>query len=159
MKNNKMIKGLLFISFAVLMQACEAPVPDEKLQKMKAEGLAFLKDNQKKPGVQVTPSGLQYEVLTQGEGPNPESSDTVEVHYSGTLIDGEEFDSSYKRGETLSFPLNRVIKGWTEGLQLMNTGSKYRLTIPYDLAYGERGKGGIPPYATLVFEVELIAIK
>jgi len=159
MRNNILFKAFLMLCFCLFIQACEAPIPDEKLNEMKSEGEAYLNQNQSKPNVKVTASGLQYEVMAEGTGDKPKATDTVEVHYRGTLIDGEEFDSSYKRGETLSFPLNRVIKGWTEGLQLMNTGSKYRLTIPYDLAYGERGKGGIPPYATLIFEVELVAIK
>ncbi|TKB48724.1 FKBP-type peptidyl-prolyl cis-trans isomerase [Ferrimonas sediminicola] len=126
---------------------------------VKAEGEAFLAENAKKEGVQVTDSGLQYKVITQGEGAKPAATDTVEVHYRGTLIDGTEFDSSYKRGESISFPLNGVIKGWTEGLQLMSVGSKYELYIPSDLAYGERGAGqSIPGNAALVFEVELLGI-
>ncbi|MBF0590113.1 MAG: FKBP-type peptidyl-prolyl cis-trans isomerase [Magnetococcales bacterium] len=125
------------------------------------ESRMFLEENAKKEGVTVTESGLQYEVLTQGDGPKPASRDTVRVHYAGTLVDGTEFDSSYKRGEPISFPLNRVIKGWTEGLQLMPVGSKYRLTIPGDLAYGPRGmpQAGIGPDATLVFDVELLGIE
>ena len=107
----------------------------------------------------TTASGLQYEVLTEGTGPKPKATDTVTVHYKGTLIDGKVFDSSYDRGEPISFPLDRVIKGWTEGLQLMSVGSKYRLTIPSQLGYGAAGAGGvIPPNATLVFEVELLKI-
>ncbi|WP_028109146.1 FKBP-type peptidyl-prolyl cis-trans isomerase [Ferrimonas futtsuensis] len=126
---------------------------------VKAEGEAFLAENAKKEGVNVTESGLQYKVITEGEGAKPAATDTVEVHYRGTLIDGTEFDSSYKRGESISFPLNGVIKGWTEGLQLMNVGSKYELYIPSDLAYGERGAGqSIPGNAALVFEVELLGI-
>lgn len=107
----------------------------------------------------TTASGLKYEVLTEGSGPKPIATDTVTVHYKGTLTDGKVFDSSYDRGQPLSFPLNRVIKGWTEGLQLMSVGSKYRLTIPSDLGYGAAGAGGvIPPNATLIFEVELLKI-
>ncbi|SDJ32440.1 FKBP-type peptidyl-prolyl cis-trans isomerase FkpA [Ferrimonas sediminum] len=128
-------------------------------QAAKAEGEAFLAENAKKEGVKVTESGLQYKVLTEGEGAMPVAADTVEVHYRGTLIDGTEFDSSYKRGESISFPLNGVIKGWTEGLQLMTVGSKYELYIPSELAYGERGAGAsIPGNAALVFEVELLSI-
>jgi FKBP-type peptidyl-prolyl cis-trans isomerase len=123
-------------------------------------GKKFLEDNAKKAGVKTTPSGLQYKVLTEGTGKKPKGTETVTVHYRGTLIDGTEFDSSYKRGESISFALNRVIAGWTEGLQLMPTGSKYEFYIPYNLAYGERGAGSvIPPYATLIFEVELLGVK
>ena len=119
----------------------------------------FLEDNKGKEGVVALDSGLQYKVITEGSGAKPSASDTVEVHYKGTLIDGSEFDSSYKRGQTISFPLNGVIKGWTEGLQLMTVGSKYELFIPSELAYGEQAIGGvIYPGATLIFEVELISI-
>ena len=110
--------------------------------------------------VQTTASGLQYEVITEGAGKKPQATDTVVVHYRGTFPDGKEFDSSYKRMEPISFPLNGVIDGWTEGLQLMTVGSKYKFTIPPQLAYGKRGAGGvIPPNATLIFEVELIDIE
>jgi FKBP-type peptidyl-prolyl cis-trans isomerase len=126
----------------------------------KEAGEKFLQENAKKPGVQSTASGLQYKVIVEGTGAKPSASDTVEVHYRGTTIDGKEFDSSYKRGQSISFPLNRVIAGWTEGLQLMSVGSKYELYIPYQLAYGERGAGGaIPPFAALIFEVELLGIQ
>ncbi len=126
-----------------------------------AECQAFLDENAKKDGVQVTESGLQYEHLVVGDGPAPSASSTVTVHYSGTLIDGTEFDSSYKRGETISFPLGGVIPGWTEGLQLMKVGGKTRFVIPHDLAYGANPNPNspIPPYATLVFEVELFEVK
>lgn len=124
----------------------------------KAAGEAFLAENAGREGVQVTDSGLQYEVLTEGSGPRPRSDDYVTVHYRGTLLDGTEFDSSYG-GEPAQFRLDQVIPGWTEGLQLMSQGSKYKLFIPSDLAYGPRGAGGtIGPNETLVFEVELIAI-
>lgn len=124
------------------------------------EGEDFLKENGKREGVVSTPSGLQYEVITMGTGPKPVATSTVKTHYRGTTLDGTEFDSSYKRNEPLSFPLNGVIKGWTEGLQLMPVGSKFRFFIPYDLAYGERGAGQlIGPFETLIFEVELIAIE
>ena len=114
-----------------------------------AEGEAYQAENKARDGVQVTDSGLQYEVLTEGDGPKPAVTDTVSVHYVGTLLDGTEFDSSVARGEPAEFGLNGVIPGWTEGLQLMNTGSKYRFVIPSDLAYGERGAGGaIGPGAT-----------
>ena len=127
-----------------------------------AAGDAFLKDNAAREGVSVTDSGLQWEVLEKGKdgSAKPKATDTVKVHYAGTLIDGTEFDSSYKRGEPIEFALNRVIPGWTEGVQLMPIGSKYRFVIPYDLAYGERGSPpAIPPKATLVFVVELLDIK
>ncbi len=126
----------------------------------KAEGEKFLAENAKREGVKVTASGLQYEVLEPSLGQKPKATDTVRVHYEGTLIDGTVFDSSYKRGESISFPLNGVIKGWTEGLQLMSIGSKYKFFIPYQLAYGERGAGAsIPPYAALIFTVELLGIE
>ena len=124
------------------------------------EGKKYLEENQAKEGVQVTESGLQYEVISEGDGPKPAASDTVRVHYVGTLLDGTEFDSSVARGQPAEFPLNGVIPGWTEGLQLMNTGSKYRFVIPSELAYGNRGAGQlIGPGATLIFEVELLEIK
>ena len=127
--------------------------------KVKEEGENFLAKNAKREGVKTTASGLQYEVLEGTLGQKPKATDTVRVHYEGTLIDGTVFDSSYKRGEAISFPLNQVIKGWTEGLQLMSVGSKYKLYIPYQLAYGERGAGGnIPPYAALIFTVERLGI-
>ena len=124
------------------------------------EGIKFLEENKKKEGVVVTASGLQYKVLTAAEGDKPAAANTVEVHYHGTTIDGNVFDSSVDRGEKISFPLNGVIKGWTEGVQLMSIGSKYRFFIPSELAYGTRGAGAaIPPNATLIFDVELFSIK
>ena len=126
----------------------------------KAAGEAFLAENAKREGVKVTESGLQYEVLEATIGQKPKATDKVHVHYEGTLIDGTVFDSSYKRGESITFGLNQVIKGWTEGLQLMSIGSKYKLYLPYQLAYGERGAGAnIPPYAALIFTVELLGIE
>lgn len=126
----------------------------------KAEGEKFLAENAKREGVKVTPSGLQYEILEPSLGQKPKATDTVRVHYEGTLIDGTVFDSSYRRGESITFPLNGVIAGWTEGLQLMSIGSKYKFFIPYQLAYGERGAGqSIPPYAALIFTVELLGIE
>ena len=123
-------------------------------------GQAFLAANAKKEGVTTTASGLQYKVLEAGTGARPSAKDSVNVHYRGTFIDGKTFDSSYDRGEPISFPLNGVIKGWTEGVQLMPVGAKYEFYIPYDLAYGERGAGGvIPPYAALIFVVELLGIE
>ncbi len=122
-------------------------------------GKKFLEENLKKDGIKSTASGLQYEVIKEGDGAQPAATDVVEVHYHGTLLDGTVFDSSVDRGETTSFPLNRVIPGWTEGLQLMKEGGKYRFFIPYDLAYGERGAGAdIKPYSTLIFEVELFKV-
>ena len=126
----------------------------------KAAGEAFLVENAKREGVKVTESGLQYEVIEATIGQKPKATDKVRVHYEGTLIDGTVFDSSYKRGESITFGLNQVIKGWTEGLQLMSIGSKYKLYLPYQLAYGERGAGAnIPPYAALIFTVELLGIE
>ncbi len=126
----------------------------------KEAGEKFLAENAKREGVKVTESGLQYEILEPSLGQKPKATDTVRVHYEGTLIDGTVFDSSYKRGESITFPLNGVIKGWTEGLQLMSIGSKYKFFIPYQLAYGERGAGAsIPPYAALIFTVELLGIE
>lgn len=123
------------------------------------EGNAFLTQNKTKPGVKATPSGLQYEVITAGQGEKPTALDQVTVHYKGTLLNGFEFDSSYKRGEPATFRLAQVIKGWTEGLQLMSPGAKYRFFIPYDLAYGSTGTGAdIPPYSALIFEVELLKV-
>ena len=125
----------------------------------KAEGEKFLAENSKKEGVVTLKSGLQYIVLREGNGKKPKATDKVKCHYAGTLINGQEFDSSYKRNEPAVFPLNQVIPGWTEGLQLMQEGAKYRFFIPYILAYGESGAGGsIPPYAALIFDVELLEV-
>ncbi len=133
---------------------------EEQAAAAKAEGENFLAENAKKPGVKTLPSGLQYEVLREGNGRKPSATDEVECHYEGTLINGQVFDSSYRRGETATFGLNQVIKGWTEGLLLMQEGAKYRFFIPYNLAYGEQGAGqSIPPYAALIFDVELIKVK
>ena len=134
---------------------------EEKLVgEAKASGETFLAENAKREGVKVTDSGLQYEVLEETIGQKPKATDKVRVHYEGTLIDGTVFDSSYKRGESITFGLNQVIKGWTEGLQLMSIGSKYKLYLPYQLAYGERGAGAnIPPYSALIFTVELLGIE
>ena len=129
-------------------------------EKNKKEGEIFLETNKKKEGVQTLPSGLQYKVLKAGAGKKPTATDTVTVHYRGTLIDGKEFDSSYRRGKPATFPVNGVIPGWTEALQLMEEGAKWELFIPSNLAYGERSAGGdIGPNATLIFEVELISIE
>jgi FKBP-type peptidyl-prolyl cis-trans isomerase FklB len=131
-----------------------------KMEKNRAEGMAFLAANATREGVVVLASGLQYEIIMQGDGPRPTATDRVKVHYEGKLLDGTIFDSSVQRGEPIVLGLNQVISGWTEGLQLMPVGSKWRLFIPHDLAYGDRGAGAqIGPNATLVFEVELISIE
>ena len=141
-------------------QKAELKKQNEEGEKHKMDGQKFLEENKNKEGVKVTESGLQYEILTEGKGKSPKDTDTVEVHYRGTLIDGTEFDSSYKRNESISFPLNGVIRGWTEGLQLMKEGAKYKFYIPSELAYGERGAGqSIPPHSTLIFEVELLKVQ
>lgn len=126
----------------------------------KEAGEKFLAENAKRPEVKTTPSGLQYEIIEATIGQKPKATDKVKVHYEGTLTDGTVFDSSYKRGEPITFGLNQVIKGWTEGLQLMSIGSKYKLYIPYQLGYGAQGAGAaIPPYAALIFTVELLGIE
>jgi FKBP-type peptidyl-prolyl cis-trans isomerase FklB len=124
-----------------------------------AEGKAFLEENKKKEGVKTLPSGLQYKVLKEGSGKTPKATDEVTVNYKGTLISGTEFDSSYKRGKPATFQLDKVIRGWTEAVQLMKEGSKWQLFIPPELGYGDRGGGPIPPNSTLIFEVELISVK
>src|ERR1044071_7072748 len=129
-------------------------------EKNKTDGAKFLEENKKKEGVKTTASGLQYKVEKEGTGPQPKGTDMVTVNYRGTLIDGTKFDSSYKRGQPATFPLNGVIKGWTEGLQLMKQGGKYQFFVPSNLAYGERAVGpDIAPNATLIFEVELLDVK
>ena len=174
------IEGLLTTEFT---RAVEQVLNGEKLEmtEVQAQGLVqeflreqqeaagkaareagenFLAENAKREGVKVTETGLQYEVLTPALGIKPTPTDTVTCHYEGRLIDGTVFDSSYRRGEPASFPLQGVIRGWTEGLQLMSIGSKFRFFIPFDLAYGAQGAGGsIPPYAALVFDVELLGIE
>ena len=131
----------------------------EKSKEATAEGTAFLAANASKPGVKTTPSGLQYKVITQGEGDVPVDGQRVKTHYSGTLINGKKFDSSYDRGQPATFGVNQVIKGWTEALKMMPTGSKWELYIPYNLAYGERAMGeNIPAYSTLIFTIELLEI-
>jgi FKBP-type peptidyl-prolyl cis-trans isomerase len=150
----------------LIKQEYSKRIREERTAKMKTqgeenkkEGEAFLAENANKEGVATTESGLQYMVITQGDGPKPKETEQVRVNYRGTLINGTEFDSSYKRGQPATFFLNRVVKGWTEGLQLMPVGSKYRFFIPPDLGYGERGAGAhIGPNAALVFEVELLEI-
>lgn len=146
---------------ARIMQALSEAAQAEALaaaEQTLAGGAAFLAENAEKEGVTVLESGLQYQVLEPGDGPKPAATDTVTTHYEGRLIDGTVFDSSLKRNEPVSFALNRVIPGWTEGLQLMPTGAKWRLFVPSDLAYGPRPAGQIPPNSTLIFDVELISI-
>ena len=144
-----------FQEISAKMQAQQA----EQAKELSADGDKFLAENAKRDEVTVTESGLQYEVITEGDGEKPSQASTVRTHYHGTLIDGTVFDSSYDRGEPAEFPVGGVIAGWTEALQMMNVGSKWRLTVPYSLAYGEQGAGGaIGPYSTLVFDVELLAI-
>lgn len=147
------------------MQKVMQDMQNELIEKRKVEGEenikkaeAYLEANKAKEGVKVTASGLQYKVISEGNGPKPKETDTVEVHYKGTLTDGTEFDSSYKRNQTAKFPVRGVIPGWTEGLQLMSKGSKYHFFIPPGLAYGERGRPSIPPNSVLVFEVELVDV-
>ncbi len=130
----------------------------EEAEKNKKEGSEFLEKNKSKNGIKATASGLQYEILTEGKGKKPKAESNVKVHYKGTLIDGTEFDSSYERNSPAEFPVNRVIPGWTEALQLMPVGSKWKLYIPSDLAYGESGRPSIPPNSVLIFEVELLEI-
>jgi FKBP-type peptidyl-prolyl cis-trans isomerase FklB len=133
---------------------------EAKFAQNKAAGEAFLHENKAKAGIQTTPSGLQYEVITEGNGPKPAATDTVSVHYHGTLIDGTVFDSSVHRGQPATFGVHQVIPGWTEALQLMNVGAKYRLYIPQELSYGAHPHPGGPikPYSALIFDVELLAI-
>lgn len=133
---------------------------ESQYKDVKKKGQEFLAENAKRDEVKVTDTGLQYEIIEMGEGPIPQATDKVKVHYHGTLIDGTVFDSSVERGEPISFPVTGVIQGWQEALQMMPVGSKWKLYIPYDLAYGERGAGeDIKPYATLIFEVEMLGIE
>lgn len=135
-------------------------IEKKKFEANITEGAKFISGNSKKPGIVTLPSGLQYEIMTRGTGVKPRATDEVTVNYKGTLLSGKQFDSSYDRGQPATFMLNQVIPGWTEGLQQMPAGSKYRFFIPYALAYGERAAGpDIPPYSTLVFEVELISVQ
>lgn len=131
----------------------------EAEEEAKAEGTAFLEENKGKEGIEVTDSGLQYKVIKEGDGASPDANDRVTVHYHGTLIDGTVFDSSKDRGEPVTFQLNQVIPGWTEGVQLMEEGAEYRFFVPQNLAYGPRGQGKIEPFSTLIFDVELISVE
>lgn len=147
-------------NFFAGQQARKEAAAAEAGRAAKAVGEDFLAENAKKDNIVVLPSGLQYEVIREGNGKKPSATSKVKCHYEGTLIDGTKFDSSYDRGEPATFGLNQVIAGWTEGLQLMSEGAKYRFFIPYNLGYGERGAGAsIPPYAALVFDVELIEVQ
>ncbi len=148
----------LLQSLQQAQQAAHAKKQQVDSEKAKGEGVAYLAANAKKDGIKTTESGLQYQVVSEGKGDKPTADDKVTVHYTGTLIDGTKFDSSVDRGQPATFMLKQVIKGWTEGVQLMTVGSKFRFYIPYDLAYGERGSGQIPPFSALIFDVELISI-
>ncbi len=149
----------LVTTFFEEQEAKQRAAAAEKYKDNKEKGEAWLANKAMEEGVVALPSGLLYQVLNEGSGKKPTAADTVECHYEGRLIDGTVFDSSYKRGESATFPLNGVIAGWTKGVQLMSEGAKYRFFIPYQLAYGERGAGqAIPPFAALVFDVELIKV-
>ncbi|HWV10174.1 MAG TPA: FKBP-type peptidyl-prolyl cis-trans isomerase [Pseudomonas sp.] len=147
----------LSASFKVIRDIMQAEA-QAKAEAAAGAGREFLAENAKRDGITVLASGLQYEVLTAGEGAKPSREDTVRTHYHGTLIDGSVFDSSYERGEPAEFPVGGVIAGWTEALQLMNAGSKWRLYVPSELAYGAQGVGSIPPHSVLVFDVELLDV-
>ena len=148
----------IFTDFQQRIRAKQAAKAAKEAVENLAKGNAFLDQNKAKEGVKVLPSGLQYKVITEGTGATPAATDKVKTHYRGTLIDGTEFDSSYKRNQPAEFPVNGVIKGWTEALLLMKAGAKWELCIPANLAYGERGRPGIPPNSTLLFEVELLEV-
>jgi len=148
-----------FQGLQMALQQIEQEKAGQAAQAALEEGTAFLEENAQRDGVNITESGLQYEVLIPGDGPQPADTSVVEVHYHGTLMDGTVFDSSRDRGEPVSFPLNRVIAGWTEGVQLMPEGSTYKFYIPPALGYGERGTGPIPPNSVLIFEVQLLEIQ
>ncbi|HAI12950.1 MAG TPA: hypothetical protein DCM28_14680 [Phycisphaerales bacterium] len=159
---NKRTPKLTPDQMSASFQALEAQMAEQAQEQGAVHekiGADFLAANKDKEGVVTTESGLQYKILAQGEGNKPTAEDTVVVHYKGTFVDGQQFDSSFDRGQPAEFPLNGVIPGWTEGLQLLNEGGKAELYIPGDLAYGPRGRGEIPPSATLLFEVELLEIR
>jgi FKBP-type peptidyl-prolyl cis-trans isomerase len=151
--------NVVLMSFVEKAQKEQSQTQSKSAQPTIDAGERFLAENKKKPGVKTTASGLQYLVLTEGTGAKPAATDQVVAHYAGTLLDGTKFDNSYDRGQPITIGLNQVIRGWTEGLQLMPVGSKYRFFIPYQLAYGLQGQGSIPPGAALIFEVELLEIK
>lgn len=140
------------------MKARQEVQLEKQYKEKKEENIKFLEDNKDKDGIVTTASGLQYQIVKKGKGATPTAQNVVKVHYTGKLIDGTTFDSSVERGEPIDFPVNQVIPGWTEGLQLMNVGSKYTLYIPYNLAYGAQGNPSIPPFSTLIFDVELLDI-
>ena len=155
----RILKNTLPFVLFVVFNSCDNKQDSATLHaENKAEGMAFLEDNASATGVLTTQSGLQYKVLKEGAGAPPTGNSSVEVHYHGAFIDGRVFDSSVDRGTSITFGLNRVIQGWTEGLQLMKPGAIFKLYIPHNLAYGAQGRGGIPPYSALIFEVELIQI-
>jgi FKBP-type peptidyl-prolyl cis-trans isomerase len=145
-------------AFSTRMQAQRTEKQEKQAVENLAAGTKFMEENKTKPGVQTLPSGLQYKVITEGTGPKPTAQDMVKTNYRGTFLNGEEFDSSYKRNEPATFSVTKVIKGWTEALQLMKTGAKWQLFIPSELAYGVRGSRNIPPNSTLIFEIELLEI-
>ena len=161
------VLGMLILGLVGLLvwagtqsQVATAKVSTTQATGAAPDGAVYLEQHKGKPGVKTTASGLQFEVLAQGTGPMPAATDMVTVHYEGKLLDGTVFDSSYQRGQPASFGLNQVIPGWTEGVQLMHTGSKYRFTIPPALGYGEQGAGGaIPPNAVLIFDIELLGVQ
>lgn len=155
---DQMTADMIFRQLNMALSETESKKAETEAVENLEKGAAFLEENGKKEGVVTTESGLQYEVITQGDGPMPTDTSTVKVHYEGTLIDGEVFDSSYDRGEPISFALNGVIPGWTEGLQLMSVGSTYKLYVPSNLGYGPRGNSRIPGNSVLIFKVELLEI-
>jgi FKBP-type peptidyl-prolyl cis-trans isomerase FkpA len=156
--NEQQVTELMMALQEELSEKQQAQMDSQKIENM-LQGQSFLDENKKRDGVSETSSGLQYEIIEPGTGKHPTETDMVKVHYSGTFIDGSKFDSSYDRGTPAEFPLNGVIKGWTEGLQLMKEGAKWKFYIPYDLAYGENGRPPqIPPASVLIFEVELIEV-
>ncbi len=150
-------EAALQAAFQALQEKMQA-VAEQAAQAARQAGVDYLADNAKRDGVVTLPSGLQYEVISEGSGATPTASSTVQTHYEGTLISGEVFDSSYKRGQPAEFPVGGVIAGWTEALQLMKEGAKWRLYIPSELAYGARAAGSIPPHSTLVFDIELLKV-
>jgi len=155
LRNHIVIAVIAFFIGFIMFPMANATSPEDN----KIAGEAFLAENGKKPGIVTTASGLQYQILQEGSGASPKANDEVTVHYKGTTIDGKEFDSSYSHGAPATFPLNRVIPGWTEGVQLMKEGAKYRFFIPANLAYGERGAGSrIGPHSALIFDIELIKV-